>query len=127
MTRSAGMMHNMRRTNDKVRIGDSRMIDIVGYGTLTVVFSGNLTVKLCDKAYVPDLSCNLFSLMAAHRCGVGLRTEKSGMCISLFDDRLVFERDGSSYSGFGCRIEPDDDGCTQLPDVPPNVLSLIHI
>ena len=71
MTRSADMMHDTRPTKDKVRIGDSRMIDIVGYGTLTVVFPGNLTVKLLDVAYVPDLSCNLFSLMAAHRRGVG--------------------------------------------------------
>ena len=60
------MMHDMRPTNDKVRMGDSRMIDIMGYGTLTVVFLGNLTVKLLDAAYVPDLSCNLFSLMAGH-------------------------------------------------------------
>ena len=42
------------------------MIDVVGYGALTVVFPGDLTVKLLDVAYVPDLAFNLFSLMAAH-------------------------------------------------------------
>ena len=56
MTRTADMMHNMRSTSDKVTIGDSRMIDIVGYGTLNVVFPGNLTVELLDVVYVPDLS-----------------------------------------------------------------------
>ena len=121
ITRSADMMHGMRPTNDKVGIGDSRTIDIVGYGTLTVVFPGNLTVKLLDVAYVPDRSCNLFSLMAAHRRSLGFRTEKSGMCISLFDGRLRFEGDGSRFSGFGWRIEPDDDCCIPPPDVPPNV------
>ena len=50
--------------DDKVRIGDNHMIDVVGYGTLTVVFPGDLTVKLLDVAYVPELAFNLFSLMA---------------------------------------------------------------
>ena len=50
------------------------MIDIVGYGTLIVVLPGNLIVKLLDVAYVPDLSCDLFSLMAKHRRGAGCRT-----------------------------------------------------
>ena len=121
MTRSADMMHGIRPTSDKVRISDSRVIDIVGYGTLTVVFPGSLTVKLLDVTYVPALSCNLFSLMAARRRGVGFRTAESGMCISLFDGRLRFEGDGSSYSGFSCRIEPNDDCCVLLPNVPPNV------
>ena len=67
------------------------MIDIVGYGTLIVVLPGNLIVKLLDVAYVPDLSCDLFSLMAKHRRGAGCRTEEGGMCISLFDGRLRFE------------------------------------
>ncbi|CAN0006538.1 unnamed protein product, partial [Laminaria digitata] len=74
MTRSADMMRDIRPTIDKVTTGDSRMIDIVGYGTLTVVFPGNLSVKqlvkLLDVAFVPDLSCNMFSLTAAHRRGV---------------------------------------------------------
>ena len=32
MTRSPDLMHDIRPTIDKVKIGDSRMIDIVGYG-----------------------------------------------------------------------------------------------
>ena len=39
MTRSADMMHDIRPTNDRVTIGGSRTVDIVGYGTLTAVFS----------------------------------------------------------------------------------------
>lgn len=72
----------------------------------------NLTVTLLDVAYVPDLSCNLFSLMAGHMRGAGLRTEEIDMCISIFVGRFRLEGDGSSYSSFGCRIQP---------------LSLIHI
>ena len=43
------------------------------------------------------------------------------MCTFLLDGRLGFEGDGSSYSGFGCRIEPDDDCCIPPPDVSHNV------
>lgn len=60
------------------------MIDIIGYGTLTVVFQGNLTVKLLDVTYVPDTSCFLRSLMADHWRGVGFRTEENDTCFSLF-------------------------------------------
>ena len=42
--------------------------------------------------------------MAAHKHGVGFKTEESDTCISLFDGRLRFEGDGSSYSGFENRI-----------------------
>ena len=93
----------------------------MGYGTLTVAIPGSLTVELLVVVYVPDPSCNLLSLMVAHRRGVGFRTEESGMCISLFDGRLRFEGDGSSYSVFGCIIEPDDDCCVPPPNVPPDV------
>ena len=41
------------------------------------------------------------------------------MCISSFDGGLRFEGDGSSYSGFGCRIEPDDDCCIPAPNMYP--------
>ena len=34
-------------------------------------------------------------------------TEDEGLCVSLFDGRLRFESDGSSYSNFACKIEPD--------------------
>lgn len=46
MTRSAHMMRDVRPTHDQVGVGDRRIIDIVGYGTFTVVFPENLTVKL---------------------------------------------------------------------------------
>ena len=64
--------------------------------------------QLLDVAYVPDLALNLFLLMAAHKQGVGFATEEKDSHISLFNGRLRFEGDGSSYSGFACRIEPDD-------------------
>ena len=44
------------------------------------------------------------------------------MCISSFDGGLRFEGDGSSYSGFGCRIDPDDDCCVPSPNVLRNVI-----
>ena len=110
---SADMMRDIRPTIDKVRAGASRLVDIVGYGAPTVAFPGNLTVKLLDVAFMPQLSRNRFSLMTAHRPGVGFKTEESGMRISLRDGRLRFEREGSGYSGFGCRIEPDGDCCVQ--------------
>ena len=78
----------------------------MGYGTLTVVFPGNLTVKLLDVGYVPDLAFNLLSLMAAHEHGVGFMTKEEGLCISLSNGRLRFEGDGSSYFNFAYRIEP---------------------
>ena len=81
---------------------------MVGYGTLIIVFPEDLTAKLLDVAYVPEISLNLFSLMAAHKQGVTFTTEEKDMCISLFNGRLRVEGDGSSYSGFACRIEPDD-------------------
>ncbi|CAM9550752.1 unnamed protein product, partial [Laminaria digitata] len=71
MTPSADLLGDVRLCDDKVRIGDNHLIDVVGYGTLTVAFTGDLTVKLLDVAFVPDLAFNLFSLMAAHKQSVG--------------------------------------------------------
>ncbi|CAN0208252.1 unnamed protein product, partial [Laminaria digitata] len=96
MTHSGHFLSDVRLC-DKVRIGDNHLIDVVGYGTLTAVFPGDLTVKLLDVAYVPDIAFNLFSLMAAHKHGAGFMTE-TNLCISLFNGRLKFEGDGSSYS-----------------------------
>ncbi|CAN0277930.1 unnamed protein product, partial [Laminaria digitata] len=107
MMHSAEFLGDVRLCDDKVRIGYNHLIDVVGYGTLTAVFSGDFTVKLLDVAYVPDIAFNLFSLTAAHKHGVGFMIEKN-LCISLFNGRLKFEGDGSSYSSFACRIEPDD-------------------
>ena len=70
-------------------------------------------------AYVPDLAFNLFSLMAAHKQGVGFTTEAKDLCISLFNRRLRFEGDGSGYSGFADRIELDD-GYVPFPLLTPN-------
>ena len=100
MTHSADLLSDVRLCDNKVRIGDNHLIDIVGYGTLTVVFPGDLPVKLLDVAYMPDLAFNFLSLMAAHKQGVASMTEDEGLCISLFDVRLRFEGDGSSYSNF---------------------------
>ncbi|CAN0450323.1 unnamed protein product, partial [Laminaria digitata] len=118
MTHSADFLSDVRLCDDKVRIGDNHLIDVVGYGTLTAVFPGDLTVKLLDVAYLPDIAFNLFSLMAAHKHGVGFMTEKN-LCISLFSGRLKFEGDGSSYSSFACRIEPDD-GYVPFPLLTPD-------
>ena len=107
----ADMMRDIRPTIDKIRAGDSRLIDVMGYGALTVAFPANVIVKLLDVAFMVHLSRNRFSLMTAHRRGVGFKTEESGTRISLRDGRLRFEGDGSGYSGFGCRIEPDGDCC----------------
>ena len=57
--------------------------------------------------------------MAAHKQGVGFTTEEKDLCISLFTGRLRFEGDGSSYSGFAYRIEPDD-GYVPFPVLTPN-------
>ena len=120
MTRSADLLSDVRLCDDKVRIGDNHLIDVVGYGTLMVAFPGDLTVKLLDLAYMPKLAFNLFSLMAAHKQGVGFMTEEEDLCFSLFDGRLRFEGDGSSYSNFAYRIEPDN-GYVPFPLLTPNL------
>ncbi|CAN0530962.1 unnamed protein product, partial [Laminaria digitata] len=75
MTHSADFLSDVRLCDHKVRIGDNHLIDVVGYGTLTAVFPGDLTVKLLDVAYAPDIAFNLFSLMAAHKHGVGIEPD----------------------------------------------------
>ena len=67
MTHSADLLSDVRLGDVKVRVGDNHLIDVVGYGTLSVVFPGDLTVKLFDVAYVPDTEFNLFSLFTAHK------------------------------------------------------------
>lgn len=62
-------MSNVRLCDDKVWVGDDHLIGVMGYGTLTVVLSGDMAVKLLDVAYVPDIVFNLFSLMAVHKQG----------------------------------------------------------
>ena len=55
----------------------------MGYGTLTVVFPGDLTVKVLDVAHMLDIAFNSFSLMAAHEQGVRFTTEEEA-CAFLF-------------------------------------------
>ena len=56
-------------SNDKVRIGNNHVIEIMGYDTMIVIFPGDPNVKLVDVADVPGMAFNLFSLMAAHKQG----------------------------------------------------------
>ena len=91
ITQSADLLSDVRLCDDKVRIGDNHLIDIVGYGTTAVVFPGYLTVKLSDLAYLPAIAFALFSLMAAHKRGVRFTTEEAGLSIAPFDGRLRFE------------------------------------
>ena len=107
MTHSADLLSDLRLCDDKARISDNHLIDVVGYGMLPVVFPGDLTVELLDVAYMPDLAFNFFFIIAAHKQGVGFMTEDERLCISLFDGRLRFEGDGSSYANSACRMEPD--------------------
>lgn len=51
---------------------------------------------------------------------VDFRTDGNDMCFSLFGGRLRFKGDGSSYCGFGCRAEPDDDCCITPRNMTPN-------
>ena len=68
---------------------------------------------------MPDLAFDLFSLMAAHKQGVGFMSEDEGLCIYLFNGRLRFEGDGSSYSNFAYRIEPNN-GYVPFPLLTPD-------
>lgn len=84
LTRSADLSSNVGLCEDKVRIGDENRIDIVGYGTLTVVFPGQLTVNMLDVADVLDIAFNLCSLMAAHKHGARFTSGEESLCICFF-------------------------------------------
>ena len=111
MTHPARPLSDVRLSDDKVRVGNNHLTE--------VVFPEDLIVKPLDVAYMPDIAFNLFSLMAVHKQGVGCTTEEKDLCISLFTGRLRFEGDGSRYSGFAYRIEPDD-GYVPFPLLTPN-------
>ena len=83
MTHSPDLLSDVRLGDDRVRVGDNHLIGMMGYATLTVVFPRDLIVKLLNVAYVPDISFNLISLMAAHKQGVRITTEEKDLCISL--------------------------------------------
>ena len=87
ITHSADLLSGFRLCDDKVGIVDNHLIDIVGYGTLTVVFPGHLAVKPLDVAYVLHTAFNSFSLMATYKQRLRFTTEEEGMCISLLDGR----------------------------------------
>ena len=70
ITHSADLLSDVRLCGDKARIGNNHLVDVVGYGTLTVVFPGDLTVTTLDVAYMPDLAFICFSLTAAHKQGL---------------------------------------------------------
>ena len=62
MTHSVDLLSYVRLYHDN--ISDTHLIDVVGYGTLTVLPRGDVT--LLNMAYVRDIAFNLFSLMASH-------------------------------------------------------------
>ena len=87
MTRSADLLRDMQPSEDKVKIGNATLVDVEGYGSLTVVFPNKAegaTVRLDKVAYVPSLAFNLFSLMAAHTRGVGFATDDKDMSCLLY-------------------------------------------
>ena len=47
--------------------------------------------------------------MAAHTRGAGFATDAAEMRVTLADGHLRFWSDGSGYSNYGRRIDPDDD------------------
>ena len=74
MTRSADLLRDVQPPMHKVRIGNNTLVNVGGYGSLTVVFPNKaegVTVRLDKVTYVPSLTFNFFSLMAAHTRGVG--------------------------------------------------------
>ena len=79
MTTSADLLSDVRQCDDKVRISDNHVIDVLGYDTLTVVFPGDLIAKLLHVACVPDIEFNNFFMMAAHKQGVRCTTEEEGL------------------------------------------------
>ena len=62
MTRSADLLRDVQPSEDKVRIGNDTLVDVKGYGSLTVVFPNKaegVTVRLDKVAYIPSLAFNL--------------------------------------------------------------------
>ena len=55
MTRSADLPRDVQPSEDKVKIGNDTLIDVEGYGSLTVVFPNKaegVTVRLDKVAYL---------------------------------------------------------------------------
>ena len=106
-------------SNDKVRIGNNHVIEIMGYDTMIVIFPGDPNVKLVDVADVPGMSFNLFSLMAAHTQEEKFTTDEESPRNSLLYRRSRFGGYGSSYSGVACGVETDG-GYVLFPLLTPN-------
>ena len=101
MTRSASLLRDVQPFEDKVKVGNDTPIDVEGYGSLTISFAnmeGGITVRQQKVAYVPDLTFNRFSLMAAHTRGVGSATADEDISVTLVEGSLRFCSDGSRYS-----------------------------
>ena len=93
MTRSADLLRDVRPPEDKVRISNDTLVDVEGYGSLTVVFPNkaegvNVRTRLYKVAYLPSLAFNLFPIMAAHTRRVGFATDDEDMSVTLADGRL---------------------------------------
>ena len=56
-----------------------------------------------------ELAFNLSSSMAAHTRGVGFATDVAETSVTLADGHLRFWSDGSGYSNYGRKVDPDDD------------------
>ena len=118
MTRSADLLRDVQPLEDKVRIDNNTLVDVGGYGSLTVVFPNKeegVTVRLDKVIYVPSLTFDFFSLMAAHTRGVGFATDDKDMSVTLSDGRLTLWSDVSVYCNYGMRIYPDDDYIPLFP------------
>ena len=112
ITSSADLLRDLQPSEDKVKIGNDTLVRVEGFGSLTVVFpnkAGGITVRLEKVGYGHDLAFNLFSLMAGHTRGVGFATDDEDMRETLVDGRLRFWIDGSGYSNYGRRIDPDNN------------------
>ena len=93
MTRSADLLRDMQPSEDKARIGNDTLVDVEGYGSLTVVFPNKaegVTVRLEKVAYVPSSAFNPFPLMAAHTRGVGFAIDDKDRSVTPADGRLKF-------------------------------------
>ena len=67
MTNSSEQMFNMRKPpkgQDKVVIGDSTTMTVVGIGKLSVKLTNTIKVTMTNVLYVPDLFVNLISVPA---------------------------------------------------------------
>ena len=68
------MLRDLHPIKDKVINGNETLVGVEGCGSLTVALpnkEGGVTTRLEKVARVPDMTFNRFSLMGAHKRGVG--------------------------------------------------------